>query len=379
MSDSHEAALRASLATGHRWVVKIGSALATNEGLGLNRRAIDQWARQVVELSGGGKDIVLVASGSVAEGAARLDWRERPHALNQLQAAAAVGQMGLVGAWDLAFEKFSRRAAQVLLTHEDLSNRERYLNARSTLLTLLQLQVIPVVNENDTVATDEIKLGDNDTLAGLVANLMDADLMVILTDQAGLMSADPRHNPSAELITHITPNDHRLDELAGPGGSWGRGGMRTKIVAARLAARSATSTIIASGHEPDVLLAIAAGREVGTLVAAPREKQAARKRWLAGFLRCRGRLVLDAGACRAICDQGKSLLPVGVTAVDGHFERGELVALVNAAGQEVARGLTNYAAAEASAIVGATTRQIESRLGYAREPELVHRDNLALV
>ncbi len=374
-----ESRLRRTASESRRWVVKIGSALATREGAGLNADAIAEWAGQLAELRRAGRDVIVVTSGAVAEGAARLGWKVRPHSLHQLQAAAAIGQMGLVRCWELAFKECGLLAAQILLTHEDIANRERYLNSRSTLWTLLQLGVVPVINENDTVATEEIKLGDNDTLAGLVSNLVEADLLVILTDQDGLMTADPRSDPTATLIGAAEAEDPRLLAIAGDGGAWGRGGMRTKVTAARLAARSATSTVIVGGRRPGVLLDIAAGRSVGTLLAAPATKLAARKLWLAGTLHVRGRLKLDAGACRVLREQGKSLLPVGVMAIEGEFERGELVSCIDESGREVARGLVNYSARETAAIKGLPSSRLEEALGYLREPELIHRDNLALV
>ena len=377
--DAGEAQLRQAAAESRRWVVKIGSALATREGAGLNAEAIGEWAAQLAALRRAGRDVVVVTSGAVAEGAARLGWKERPHSLHQLQAAAAIGQMGLVRCWEMAFKECGLLTAQILLTHDDIANRERYLNSRSTLWTLLQLGVIPVINENDTVATEEIKLGDNDTLAGLVSNLVDADLLVILTDQDGLMTADPRTNPDATLISTVQADDPRLLDIAGDGGTWGRGGMRTKVTAARLAARSATSTVIAGGRRPGVLLDIAAARAVGTLFAAPATKLAARKLWLAGTLHVRGRVRLDAGACKVLREQGKSLLPVGVLGLEGEFERGELVSCIDEAGLEIARGLVNYSSRETAAIKGLPTARLESALGYLREPELIHRDNLALV
>ena len=368
--------LRASLSRARRWVVKIGSALTTNEGLGLNLPAIEGWAKQMVELRAGGRQIVLVTSGSVAEGAARLGWKQRPHALNQLQAAAAIGQMGLVRGWDQAYEKFGSRAAQVLLTHDDLSDRQRYLNSRSTLLTLLELGVFPVINENDTVATEEISLGDNDTLAGLVSNLLEADLLVILTDQEGIMTADPRHDPNATLIEQAPVDAPELEAVAGAGGTWGRGGMRTKLRAARLASRSATPTVIASGRRAHVLRDIAAGVTVGTLLYSNREKVSARKQWLGGTIRARGILRLDNGACSALRLQGKSLLAVGVSSVTGEFSRGELVVLEDESGREIGRGLVNYSASECRRIAGVASDRIEAVLGFSREPELIHRDNL---
>ena len=372
------AQLRAAIAAGARWVIKIGSALTSKQGVGLDLEAVDTWAEQMVELQAAGRQLVVVVSGSVAEGAARLGWSDRPHALNQLQAAAAVGQMGLVRMWDQAYEKFGRHAAQVLLTHDDLADRQRYLNARSTLLTLLELGVFPVVNENDTVATEEISLGDNDTLAGLVSNLVDADLMIVLTDQDGLMTADPRHDASAKLIEHARVDDPALEMAAGDGGAWGRGGMRTKLRAARLAARSATPTIIAAGRNAHVLRDIAVGQSVGTLLYSNREKITSRKQWLAGSLRARGTLKLDAGASRAVCTQGKSLLAVGVVEATGSFSRGDLVTLEDPDGREIGRGLANYSFEECRRIAGAASDRIEAVLGYTREPELIHRDNLVI-
>jgi glutamate 5-kinase len=379
MSDPATSVLRERIVKARRWVVKIGSALATNRGVGLNTKSIEDWAAQMVALNKTGREIVVVASGSVAEGAARLGWKIRPHAINELQAAAAIGQMGLVRAWDSAYEKNNMRAAQVLLTHDDLANRGRYLNARSTLRTLLELGVFPIINENDTVATEEIRFGDNDTLAGLVSNLVDADLLVILTDQEGLMSADPRHDPDATLISQASVDDESIVALAGDGGAWGRGGMRTKLSAARLAARSATSTIIASGFRPNVLADIAAGHDIGTLLAAPNAKLAARKQWLASSLIPKGQLILDEGACRVIRSEGRSLLAVGVIGVVGEFERGELVTCVDKNGRQVAKGLVNYAARETRQISGQATQRIESILGFSREPELIHRDSLVVL
>ena len=376
--DAHRE-LRVRLGRGRRWVIKIGSALATNRGLGLNSQAIEQWASQMVELKQGGHDLVVVTSGAVAEGAARLGWRRRPHSLHQLQAAAAIGQMGLVRAWDSAYEKYGMRAAQVLLTHLDLADRQRYLNARSTLWTLLDLDAFPIINENDTVATEEIRLGDNDTLAGLVSNLIDADLLVILTDQDGLMTGDPRTAPDAQLIPYAELDATDLKQVAGGGGEWGRGGMRTKLEAAKLAARSATTTIIASGLRDNVLLDIAAGENIGTLLIGAGGKLASRKRWLAGSARTSGRLILDIGACRVIREHGRSLLSIGVTGVSGEFDRGELVSCLDPDGREIARGLVNYSSAEVDVIKRLPSDQIAARLGFAREAELIHRDNLVII
>ncbi len=370
---------RQALGSIRRWVVKIGSALATNNGQGLRLGSIEGWVAQTVALCREGREVVLVTSGSVAEGVVRLGWKVRPHALHELQAAAAVGQMGLVQAYEACFQKHGLHTAQILLTHEDLSHRQRYLNARSTLRTLLSLGVVPVVNENDTVATDEIRFGDNDTLAGLVANLVEAGVLVILTDQGGLYERDPRQDPKARLIPEGYAGDPALDAMAREGGVWGRGGMRTKLKAAALAARSGTATIIASGQVPEVLLRIAQGEELGTLLTPAQGPLSARKRWLAGGIRPRGRLVLDEGAVRVVKQAGRSLLPVGVTAVEGEFTRGELVICVDPSGKEVARGLVNYSAAEARCLMGQPSDRIEGLLGYVGEPELIHRDNLVVI
>lgn len=362
-----------------RWVVKIGSALLTNDGKGLAVDAIDDWVAQVADLRQAGHEVLLVSSGAVAEGITRLGWKQRPHALHELQAAAAIGQMGLVQAYESRFQKFGLHTAQVLLTHEDLSNRQRYLNARSTLRTLLDLGVIPIVNENDTVTTEEIRFGDNDTLAALVANLVEADMLVLLTDQQGLFDGDPRSNPSARLVPEALAGDASLERMAsGSGGSLGRGGMLTKVRAAALAARSGTVTRIASGHEPAVLQRLAADEPLGTCLKPSSGAVAARKQWLAGHLRVRGRLVLDDGAVKVLRSAGSSLLPVGVTRVEGEFVRGDLVVCIAPGGEEVARGLVNYSAAESSKIIGQPSSRIEELLGYVDETELIHRDNLVL-
>ncbi len=370
---------RSEISKTHRWVVKIGSALVTNEGRGLDNAAIDRWAGQIARLREQGIEIVLVSSGAVAEGMQRLGWSQRPHALHELQAAAAVGQMGLVQAYESSFQQHAMHTAQVLLTHDDLSNRQRYLNARSTLRNLLQLGVVPVVNENDTVVTDEIKFGDNDTLAALVANLIEADLLVILTDQEGLCDSDPRTNTDAKLLSEVKASDPALRAMAGAGGALGRGGMQTKVAAAELAARSGTATVIASGRADAVLETIRAGQQVGTLFTPDSGAQAARKQWLAGHLNMHGKLVLDAGAVRVLKEQGKSLLPVGVIQVEGDFSRGEMVACVDEQGTEIARGLVNYNADESRKIMRQPSEKIEQLLGYVDEPELIHRDNLVLV
>jgi glutamate 5-kinase len=361
-------------------VVKVGSSLVTNEGRGLDRNAIAAWAKQIAHLKQQGKNIILVSSGAVAEGMQRLGWNKRPTAVNELQAAAAVGQMGLVQMYESCFSEHDLHTAQILLTHDDLSDRKRYLNARSTLRTLLKLGVIPIINENDTVATDEIRFGDNDTLGALVANLIEADVLVILTDQAGLYSADPRKNPDAKLIQHATAGDATLEKMAGGAGSAiGSGGMLTKILAAKRAAHGGAHTVIASGHERDVLIRLADGELIGTHLQAQQLKLAAKKQWMADHLQVRGRLTLDAGATKALCEDGKSLLPVGVTAVTGEFERGEVVTCLNQQGKEIARGLVNYTATETALILKRASTDIEAILGYVDEAELIHRDNLVLL
>jgi glutamate 5-kinase len=370
---------RKELGVSRRWVVKIGSALLTNNGQGLDREAIGQWVRQMVALRERGVELVLVSSGSIAEGMSRLGWKLRPRAVYELQAAAAVGQMGLIQVYESCFQKHGMHTAQVLLTHEDLSARDRYLNARSTLRTLLRLGVVPVVNENDTVATEEIRLGDNDTLAGMVANLVEARLLVILTDQGGLYDADPRLHPNSTLVSEGIAGDPALDTLAGGSGALGRGGMRTKLNAAALAARSGTATVIAPGRGPEALVRIAEGDPIGTLLRPSQPPMVARKRWLAGQLKVRGRLVLDAGAVRVLTGSGRSLLAVGVTQVEGDFDRGELVACLSPGGREVARGLVNYSAEETRRIMGQPSERIEALLGYVDEPELIHRDNLVVL
>lgn len=372
--------MRDKVTGAQRWVVKIGSALLTADGRGLDRSAMAVWVEQMVALREAGIELVLVSSGAVAAGMSRLGWSSRPSAIHELQAAAAVGQMGLVQAWESSFGEHGKHTAQVLLTHDDLSDRKRYLNARSTLRTLVELGVVPVINENDTVVTDEIRFGDNDTLAALVANLVEADLLVILTDRDGMFDADPRHNPDAQLIFEARADDPSLDAVAGgTGGALGRGGMQTKLRAARLAARSGAHTVIVGGRIERVLDRLRAGERLGTLLAPERGMLAARKQWLAGHLQTRGTLVLDAGAVKALTVDHKSLLPVGVREVLGSFRRGEMVVCVGPDGREVARGLANYSALEAQKIVGQPSDAIEKLLGYVDESELVHRDNLILV
>jgi glutamate 5-kinase len=370
---------RAQIKDTRRWVIKIGSALLTDTRQGLNREAVTAWVAQMAALRDRGIELVLVSSGAVAEGMKRLGWHTRPSALYQLQAAAAVGQMGLVHMYESAFQVHGLHTAQVLLTHDDLAHRQRYLNGRSTLRTLLDLGVVPVVNENDTVVTDEIRFGDNDTLAALVANLVEADLLVILTDQEGLYDADPRGNPDARLVSEGRAGDPALAAMAGSSGSLGRGGMVTKLTAAEKAARSGTTTVIAYGRREGVLSRLAAGEEIGTLLWPATGRVAARKQWLAGRLRVRGKLVLDAGAVKVLRESGRSLLAVGVSAVEGSFARGDMVVCVGPAGEEVARGLVNYDADEAGRIAGHASSEIESILGYVDEPELINRDNMVVI
>ena len=365
--------------TARRWVIKIGSSMLTDHGRGLDVQAIERWVAQMHQLQQQGVEIVLVSSGAVAEGMARLGWKQRPDRVSELQAAAAVGQMGLVQAYEQAFQAFDVHTAQVLLDHDDLSNRERYLNAQSTLKTLLRLGVVPVVNENDTVVTEEIRFGDNDTLAALVANLIEADLLVLLTDQSGMYDADPRSNADAVLIDDVLASSATLDEMAGDGGEFGRGGMVTKVRAARLAARSGAHTVIVGGNLEQVLIAIAQGESIGTLLLADQQPQAARKRWLAGQLQSRGELTLDDGAVNVLSQSGRSLLPVGVLSVAGQFTRGDMVICKNIAGKEIARGLVNYSSQETQQIQGQVSDRIETLLGYKNEEELIHRDNLVLV
>ena len=370
---------RTRLQQARRWVIKLGSALLTNNGFGLRAESLQMWVDQIMKLRESGNEIVIVSSGAVAEGVTRLGWKRRPRTIHELQAAAAVGQMGLVQAYETCFQKYGVHTAQILLTHDDIADRQRYLNARSSLNTLIKLGVIPVINENDTVSTDEIRFGDNDTLAGLVTNLIEADALVILTDQNGLFDQDPRTNPDAKLISEADANDSNLQQYAGQGGMLGRGGMLTKLKAGKLAAKSGADTIIAAGLEPDILLRIAAGEELGTLLASSQAPLKARKQWLAGQTQVHGRLILDAGAVQVLKGKGKSLLAVGVRAVEGDFRRGEIVSCMTEDRIEVARGLVNYGASETRKIMGKPSDQFEQLLGYIDESELIHRDNLILV
>ena len=372
--------MKSVLAKSTRLIVKVGSSLVTNAGQGLDHAALAHWAEQIAQLKKRNKEVVLVSSGAIAEGMQRLGWKKRPHAVNELQAAAAVGQMGLVQAYEACFRKHGLHTAQILLTHDDLADRKRYLNARSTLRTLLELNVIPIINENDTVVTDEIRFGDNDTLGSLVTNLIEADCLVILTDQSGLYTADPRKDPTATLVAEARAGDLALEKMAGGAGTdIGSGGMLTKILAAKRAARSGAHTVIASGREPDVLVRLADGEAIGTQLIAGQIPLAARKQWLADHLQVRGKLVLDAGAARALAGEGKSLLPIGVVDLSGEFERGEVVTCVDQDGQAIARGLVNYSAQDTRRILRQPSTQIEAILGYVDEPELIHRDNLVLL
>ncbi len=370
---------RSRLASAKRLVVKVGSALVTNNGNGLDLAAIDSWARQIAALREQGREVILVSSGAVACGVQRLGWGRRPKTVHEKQAAAAVGQAGLVEVYEAAFSKHGLHTAQILLTHDDLADRKRYLNARATLNTLLGLGVIPIINENDTVITDEIKFGDNDTLGALVANLLEADALIILTDQHGLYTADPRKNPAATLIDQASAGDSSLEAMAGGAGSRvGTGGMITKVIAAKRAARSGADTVIASGHETDPILRLAAGESIGTLLVSQTPALAARKQWLADHLQLAGRLQLDDGAVNAL-KKGRSLLPVGIITIEGEFERGAAVACIAPDGREIARGLANYGSGEARLIARKATTDIEAILGYLDEPEMIHRDNLILV
>ena len=367
---------RQSLTDARRWVIKIGSAVLTDNGQGLNKASIERLAQSVIALRADGAEVIIVSSGAVAAGLARLNMTLRPSALDQLQAAAAVGQSSLVQAYEAAFAPSGDLCAQILLSHDDVRSRERYLNARATLQTLLSQGVIPIVNENDTVVTDEIRFGDNDTLAALVANLIDADLLVMLTDQAGLFNTDPRATPDAQLITEADAHDTTLDKMVSEGTALGRGGMISKLRAARLAARSGTLAIIADGREPETVRALKRGVSVGTLLTTDKQPQPARKQWLASLLYPKGAVTLDDGAVRGISDLGRSLLPVGVVDVSGDFVRGDLVRCLDAEGQEIARGLCNYSAVEARKLRGRTSTEIESILGFGGDEELIHRDNL---
>ncbi len=368
-----------ALARARRIVVKVGSSLVTNEGRGVDAQAVGNWCRQMAVLASQGREVVMVSSGAIAEGMKRLGWSVRPKEIHELQAAAAVGQMGLAQIYESKLREHGMGSAQVLLTHADLADRERYLNARSTLLTLLGLKVIPVINENDTVVNDEIKFGDNDTLGALVANLVDADALVILTDQKGLYSADPRKDANARFIDEGQAGDPELERMAGgAGSSIGRGGMLTKILAAKRAASSGTSTVIAWGREPDVLVRLAAGEAIGTALIASTQKLAARKQWMVDHLQLRGTVVVDAGAAVKVRDEGKSLLPIGVVDVQGEFHRGDVIAVRGVDGAEVARGLANYSSSEARLIARKPSSEFERLLGYTAEPELIHRDNLVL-
>jgi glutamate 5-kinase len=370
---------RQTISNAKRLVIKVGSALLTNDGAGIDRQAIDAWVEQIAKLLSAGKEVVLVSSGAVAEGLVRLGIDTRPESIHMLQSAAAVGQMGLIQTYETSFRRFDRQTAQILLDHDDMANRERYLNARSVIQTLMELNVVPIVNENDTVVTDEIRFGDNDRLAALVANLIDADALVILTDKDGMFDANPDENKDAQLITQALASDSSLDALAGSSnGALGRGGMQTKLEAARLASRSGCNTVIAGGRNQDILTRICEGENLGTLLQAGKTPIAARKQWLAGQLQVKGRLVLDNGAAKVLRQQGRSLLAVGVTQVSGEFTRGELVSCEDSSGQEVARGLVNYNADETRLIQGKSTEEIATILGYCDDDELIHRDNMVV-
>ncbi|MDR2174151.1 MAG: glutamate 5-kinase [Burkholderiales bacterium] len=371
---------RSVVAEASRIVVKVGSSLVTDEGRGIDHEAVLRWATEIAQLKKAGKEVLLVSSGAIAEGMKRLGWTTRPHAIPELQAAAAVGQMGLAHAYEEAFALSGLRTAQILLTHEDLADRRRYLNARSTLRTLLALDVIPIINENDTVTTEEIKVGDNDTLGALVTNLIEADVLILLTDQIGLFTADPRQHPDAAPIEEARAGDPALEAMAGgAGSSIGKGGMLTKVLAAKRAVHSGASTVIASGREKDVLTRLAQGERIGTQLIAETATLLARKQWLADHLQLAGKLYLDQGAAKALTEEGKSLLAIGVIQAEGEFERGEVVGCYDESGKELARGLVNYNAADTRRILRQPSSQIEAILGHMEEPELIHRDNLVVV
>jgi len=365
-----------------RIVVKIGSALLTNDGKGLNLLAMKIWAKQIAQLRKKDCEIILISSGAIAEGIKRLNLKACPHQLPELQATAAIGQMGLIQGWELVLSKHNIKSAQILLTHDDLRERKRYLNARSTILKLLEFKIVPVINENDTVVTDEIKLGDNDTLGALVANLVEAQLLIILTDQDGLYTDNPNDNPKATLIKNVVAGDPKILQLAGSEsskGMLGKGGMFTKVKAAERAARSGTATIIANGNEKNILTKIINGKKIGTYFASNTPRVAARKQWLANHLRAKGKILVDDGAAIALIKNQKSLLPVGVISTEGNYTRGELVSIYKNNGTEIARGLINYPAKEVKQILGATSKKIETVLGYRAEAELINRDNLVLM
>ena len=370
---------RETIKSTKRWVIKIGSALITDNGCGLKHDNLDNWVNQISTLRERGIDIVIVSSGAVAEGLTRLNWKNRPNIIHKLQAAAAVGQMGLIQAYETCFQKYNKQTAQVLLTHDDISNRTRYLNARTSLNTLLQLGVVPIVNENDTVATDEIRFGDNDTLAGLVANLIDAELLVLLTDQNGLYTSDPRKDSSAELIEQAKADDESLEKYAGDSSNYGRGGMLTKLKAASIASKSNTQTIIASGNESSILLKIANSKKVGTLLTTSEDTLQAKKQWLANQAYLKGRVTIDSGAVTAIIKSGKSLLPIGVKSITGEFKRGEIISCIDLDGKEIARGLSNYDSIQATSIMGKSSEEIGELLDCKDEDELIHRDNMILI
>lgn len=380
VAEADFAAARAALSSTRRWVIKIGSALLTGNGSGLDSESMSAWVAQIVELRRRGVEVVLVSSGAVAEGMLRLGIKRRPQLIHELQAAAAVGQMGLIQAYETYFHRFGLHTAQILLTHDDLADRKRYLNARATLKELLRLGVIPVVNENDTVVTDEIRFGDNDTLGALVTNLVGAEVLLILTDQDALYQADPRHQPDAEVISGALATDPHLLKIAGGSGTaLGRGGMVTKVQAARLAARSGAMTLIAGGRVPHIILRLHEGESLGTLLLPEQDPLAARKQWLAAHLQTRGEITIDAGAVRMLSEYGKSLLPVGVKAISGNFSRGEMVLCQDETGRAIARGLVNYGYDEALRLMGQPSARIIELLGYMGEPELIHRDNLVLL
>ncbi len=361
-----------------RIVVKIGSSLLTANGQGLDLEAISHWAKQIVDLHHAGHEMILVTSGAVAEGMVRMKLPHRPTDLPSLQACAAIGQMGLIQTWSSVLDRHHIKTAQVLLTHDDLTDRRRYLNSCDALQQLIDWHVIPVINENDTVSTDEIRFGDNDTLAAMVAGQVHADLLIILTDQQGMFDADPRSNPEAKLLSTVRALDETLFEMAGGSGTLGTGGMLTKVRAARLAAKSGCPTLIASGESDRVLARLMAGELLGTLFITDDDRMTAHQQWLAAHLQTAGRLVIDDGAVNAIKTQHRSLLPVGVKAIEGHFDRGDVVECVDRQGKRIAVGRVNFSSRSAELVKGLASDKVYQVLGEARSLEMIHRNHMAI-
>jgi len=363
-----------------RWVIKIGSSLVTKSSTGLNIKNIKDWAGQINELIDQNINVIIVSSGAIAEGMNRLNLVKRPSSSSRLQALAATGQMGLIQAYEVAFKKYNILTAQMLLTHEDLSNRARYLNAKNTLNNLMQYNIIPIINENDTVSTDEIKFGDNDTLASLVANLSGAEKLIILTDQDGLYTNDPRKVKDSKLIKSISVLDKKLNKYAGPSNNiLGRGGMITKISAAKKAAKSNTQTIIANGIKKNILINILNNQDyIGTTIYNKNLAINSKKQWIANSLKIKGKIIVDAGAKKVIKQSGKSLLPVGIKSISGEFKKGDLLAICSSNNIEIATGLTNYGSNELAKIIGMSTARIKKEFGIIDSEVVIHRDNMIL-